>query len=270
MGTKIQYVDETINPIQDKIKGESGRGYHCTKVSPGCLHCYAEGINNRFGNHLPFDNRQVEFELIYSELRKPLHWKKPRRIFLCSMSDWMHPDVKTKQIDQILEVVSACPQHTFFSLTKRPGNLEKKLYEVTEDNPIRELGGGDYIPNLWLGVTVCNADELWKIKELLSIPGFKKWVSVEPALGAINIFTSLLKIGELPLDGNNHKYPEGIDWIAAGSETGPGARPADNEWFRSLRDQCKAAGIPYFQKACSGPTPDDLMIQEFPKTEWNR
>lgn len=250
--TKIPYVDETINPIQDKIKGKSGRGYHCTKCSPGCLHCYAERINQRFGNHLPFDNRyilrQIEFELIQSELKKPLRWKKPRRIFVQSMGDLFHESVSFDFIHEVYGIIRQTPQHTYLLLTKRPERMKEVITLISKKEALGWAMG--FYSHVWLGVTVCNADELWKIKELLSIPGFKKWVSVEPILEAVNL-------GKLS-DPN-------ISWVVAGCETGPGARPADNEWFRSLRDQCRAAGVPYFQKKCSGPTPDDLKVQEFPK-----
>ena len=422
MGTKIQYVDETINPIQDKIKGKSGRGYHCTKCSPGCLHCYAEGINNRFGNHLPFHARHVEFELIQSELEKPLKWKKPRRIFIQSMGDLFHEDVQEGWIDTIFLIISLNKNHTFFLLTKRPermkeylssplrpsiiakkadnifvrqqaekipfqikelpeypnyfignngvvyttygssvclfcgkdtGKYAKKLYcshrckenayrwrrkgkplpfdkelmpmkpmpgedghsrvmfYLSDGRTVRELvhrlvliafdrlpingeqcchrngdatynhitnlrwgshsdnwedrkrhgNGGPFngewpLSNIICGVTVCNQEEAdEKIPILLQIPGFKKWVSVEPILEAVN----LGKLGD-----------PNISWVVAGCETGPGRgfgglREANSQWFRSLAQQCRSAGVPYFQKKCSGPTPEDLMIYEFPE-----
>ena len=100
------------------------------------------------------------------------------------MGDWMHPDVPTDYIDEMLDVVGACPQHIFLTLTKRPENLEKKLYEVTVENPCRALGGGDYPPNLWLGVSVENQETAdARIPLLLQLPGFKKFISYEPAIG---------------------------------------------------------------------------------------
>ena len=119
----IEWAEKTINPIQDTIKGESGRGYHCTKVSEGCLHCYAEMINKRFGNGLPFDNRRAEFELIRSELDKPLKWKKPKRIFVQSMGDVFHEAVTDSQWLEIFDTIrqgiynGGGPGHTFMILT---------------------------------------------------------------------------------------------------------------------------------------------------------
>jgi protein gp37 len=166
-----------------------------------------------------------------SELEKPLRWKKPRRIFVCSMGDIFHPSVPTIWIDAVLEVIDACPQHTFLLLTKRADLIEEKLYGVTADHGCRELGGGDYLPNLWLGVTVCHPNERWKIEALRRIPAAQRWVSFEPLLW---------DMGRVNLDG--------ISWVVAGAETGPGARRMPQEWARGLRDQCVAAGTPFFFK----------------------
>lgn len=258
MATKIEYVDETINPIQDKIKGESGRGYHCAKCSPGCLHCYAERINDRFGNHLPFMNRNVEFMLVQSELEKPLKWNKPRRIFIQSMGDLFHNNVSHKHFLAVMSVISKCPQHTFFMLTKRVFNMVDLLAFYQKVLHFERL---DIPKNLWLGVTVCNQEEAdAKIPILLSITGFKKWISYEPALEPVDFQYSAFNGAD-----SLHSL-EGISWIVAGAETGPGARPANDGWFRSVRDQCKRAGVPFFMKQTTRkPIPDDLMIREFPK-----
>lgn len=264
--TKIEWCDEAINPLQDKIKGKSGRGYHCTKVSAGCKFCYAEKINKIRGNGLPFDNRKTKFELIQSQLEKPLKWKKPRRIFIQSMGDLFHNDIPLDYIDRILEVIAACPQHIFIVLTKRPQNLEKKIYEVTEDNPCRELGGGDYLPNLWLGVSVEDqktADE--RIPILLQIPAAKRIVSYEPALGPVDFKIDWLYSGDCAdwCPQGNHcsechpnfakmfmREGSPIDLIIAGCESinGKPGRKANFEWFRSAKDQCVEAGVPFFLK----------------------
>lgn len=260
MPTKIAYVDETINPIRTK-----DGGWHCVKRSPGCLHCYAEKINKRFGDKLPYYeslDRKVELILNEKALEKPLHWKKPKRIFVQDMSDLFLDTTPTWMIDRILEVIAACPQHTFLMLTKRPENLEKKLYEVTPDNPCRELGGGDYFSNLHLGVTAENQEMADKrIPILLQIPGFH-WVSLEPLLGKIDLKKlnidmpselSDLRYKEVDcLDGNfRHDIPfvGPINWVVCGGESGPGARPMNPDWARELRDQCVIAGIPFFFKS---------------------
>ena len=227
MSTKIEWCDETINPIQDKYKGKSGRGYHCTKVSPGCQNCYAESINRRFGNGLPFDGRKAEFELIQSELEKPLKWKKPKRIFVQSMGDLFHEDVPVNFLESVLATITNCPQHTFIILTKRA----ERLNLLTTDRLRISRTDTWPIKNLWLGVTVENDKERHRIDTLRSIPAAVRFVSFEPLLSAI---------GNIRLVG--------IHWAIVGGESGPGARPIHPNWVRSLRDQCQASGTPFFFK----------------------
>ncbi len=221
MATKIQWCDETINPIQDTRKGESGRGYHCTKVSRGCAHCYAEGINNRFGNGFPFDNTPVKFELIESELAKPLKWKKPRRIFVQSMGDLFHEDVSFPFITKVMVTISHSKQHTFLLLTKRP----KRMSEVFED-----VGAPK---NCWLGVSVedqRSADE--RIPILLQIPAAVHFVSYEPALGEV-VFSP---------------YTYYLDWLVMGAESGQNRRTMKYEWAFDTLEQCQDAGTHFFYK----------------------
>ncbi len=258
---KIGWCDRTWNPA-------SG----CSPLSPGCVRCYAAKMSKRLAGRFgyPKDN-PFHVTLHPDKLREPLKWKKPQRIFVCSMADWMHDDVPTRFIDQMLDVMSACPQHIFLTLTKRPENLDSKIYDITKDNGCRELGGGDWLPNLWFGVSVEDqktADE--RIPLLLNFgPAAKRFISVEPMLGPIDIvryfrtrcnsnrFCGLCDIGI------GH---EAISWVICGAESGPKARPMDLAWARLLRDQCKNADVPFFMKQISGkePIPDDLMIREFP------
>lgn len=232
--TKIEWVDGgyTWNPITG-----------CSPISEGCKNCYALAIAKRFngGDHsVKFHPERIE---------QPLAVKNPSKIFVCSMGDIFHDDVRLEWIDDILEVIAACPQHTFMFLTKRAHNIEKKLYENTVDNPCRELGAGDYVPNLWLGVTVESSTHLPRIYELLKVPAAVHFVSVEPMLSGINI--------------TQHT---GLDWLICGAETGTGARPMNLEWARDLRDQCAAAGVPFFFKKAGNKieTPPDLMVRQWP------
>jgi protein gp37 len=255
MPTKIEWCDETINPIQDKIKGESGRGYHCTKCSPGCNECYAETINNRFGNHLPFDNRKAEFELMGSELYKPIKWKKHRNIFIQSMGDLFHEDVPDEFIDELMNVMDMARHHTFLMLTKRP----ERMLEYLEESPANE----SYTPDeRWYGLTVCTqqeADE--KIPVFLQVPG-KKFLSIEPMLGPID-----LRPAHLP-SGITAPYwlLKCVDAVILGGETGPKARPMHPDWVRSVRDQCEAAGVPFFFKGWGEYAPwlhcDNISLKE--------
>lgn len=244
----IEYVDKQWSPVSMK----------CTPVSEGCVHCWALRMANRLAKNPSIhekDRRAYAGQWLYlnpNRLEAPLHWRKPARIGLQFMGDWMHPDVPNEWIDRILEVISACPQHTFFSLTKRTENLDEKLYGITEHHPLRFLGGGDYLPNLFLGATVCNQPEAdKKIPEILKIPGFKKWVSIEPCLENIELNIKSIQISHPDNEGYGVEMIKGLSWIVSGSETGPGARPADPAWFRSLRDQAQAAGVPFFLKRLS-------------------
>lgn len=278
--TLIEWADKTWNPITG-----------CSKASEACEHCYAERMAKRLAGRYGYPKDEpFRVTLHPDRLNEPLRWKKPSRIFVCSMSDIFHDEVPTEFIDQILDTIESCPQHTFMLLTKRPENLESKLYGITHEHPFRVLGGGDYLENAWLGVTAENqarADE--RIPLLLQIPAAGYFVSHEPALGPIN-WTQIMResdpINDAYIDGvrdhstfcddaltgfRAHKaggsYGPKLDWIIAGGETGPGARPSHPDWFRQDRDQCKAAGVPFFLKQMGRkqPTPEDLLIREMPQ-----
>jgi protein gp37 len=179
----------------------------------------------------------------------PLKRKKPTVYAI--WNDLFHEDVPLAFIDDVLDVISASPQHTFLALTKRAHLIEEKLYGVSPDDRLevcsvnfvrcRELGGGDYLSNLWVGVTVCNQEEAdIKIPLLLEAWPGKKWISVEPMLGPIDMSWSLGAIA-----GTKLPY---ISSVVLGGETGPHARPMQPDWVRSIRDQCEAAGVPFFLK----------------------
>lgn len=252
--TKIDYLTHSWNPI----------AMRCTPCSPGCLNCWHLRMCKRLANNpllLPEERLAYAggpFYLNQRKLEAPLHWRKPARVGVQFMGDWMHPNIDYHWLDRMYEVIQACPQHTFFTLTKRPERL-------------RDWSHGDNIPNLWLGVTVCNQEEAnTKIPELLKIPGFKKWISIEPMLGTINVSPFFGWTGHgsglpRPLSTalESLKDLDGISFVVAGSETGPGARPAHPDWFRSLRDQCQAAGVPFFLKRLSDGS------QDLGDREWN-
>jgi protein gp37 len=234
--TKIQWADASWNPI---------RG--CSRVSEGCRNCYAAAMAARFASKgMPYDGlafRSVHgpewtgvVRLIEEKLDQPLRWKRPRRIFVNSTSDLFHPSVKPEWIDRIVEVMAACPQHTFLVLTKRPENIDTLLYGVTSEHPLRELGGGDYLPNLWLGVSVEDRASLSRIDRLRQQVAALRFVSFEPLLE---------DLGEVNLAG--------IGWAIIGGE-GFGARPCHIQWIRSLVRQCRAAGTWVFVKQM-GATP---------------
>ena len=245
MPTKIEWTDETWNPVTG-----------CTKVSAGCKNCYAERIAKRFWGDRKFTDVQCHPE----RLEIPLHWKKPRRIFVCSTSDLFHEDVPAEFIISVFEVMFACPQHTFQVLTKRPERFSPVLFGH-EGNYY--LGGGDYLPNVWLGVSVENNDQLSRTTSLVAISYFKHFISFEPLLENIGVIPWLYNEDLFGNQVEGHS----IDWVIVGAETGPGARYMNPDWARSIRDQCGNAGIPFFMKQMTGKAliPDDLMIREYPQ-----
>lgn len=245
--TKIEWTDATWNPI---------RG--CSRVSAGCKNCYAERIAARFsGVGMPYEGLSKngrwtgEVRFVTERIDDPRQWKKPRRIFVNSMSDLFHKKVKLDWIGQIYTVMRYSPQHTFQILTKRPqGMLEY----------FKLLPASMILPNVWLGVSVEDqktADE--RIPLLLQTPAAVRFISAEPLLGPINLVKAFGQgVGELMTDH--------LDWVIVGGESGPGARPMNPDWARSLRDQCEMSGVKFFMKQMSKkePIPEDLLIREFP------
>ena len=247
--TNIPYLSHSWNPLQDKRKGKTGRGYHCTKCSPGCLHCWAEGVNMRFGNKLPFDGRPAEFEIMEKELEAPLKRRKPARIGVQFMGDLFYDNLEDdityqnvwEDVWDIFTTMVEANWHTYLVLTKRINNA-KHFYDKWILDP-RAL------KHIHLGVSVCTqaeADE--KIPQLLQIPAAVRYISYEPALGPLILANEIWA-------GQDHTVTRmnGIDWVIAGCESGPGRRPANIHWFRDLRDQCQAANVPYFLKQMEQP-----------------
>ena len=215
----------------------------CTHVSEGCRNCYAERVLPRTGQS--FDKVVCH----PGRLDAPLHWKKPRRIFVNSLSDLFHPDVPASFITDCFEVMGACPHHTFQILTKRPERVESVLYGP-DGNWF--LGGNDWYPNIWLGFSAENQqtfDSRWAC--------FGKWAY------ALNLFASLE-----PLLGPitcvfEHDTAQ-LRWVIVGGESGLGARPMHPDWARSLRDQCTAAGVPFFFKQWGNHCwPDQMTLETF-------
>ena len=243
----------------------------CSLVSPGCQSCYAMRLAGTRLKHThayqgltkatpkgPVWNGKVRFNENLLDL--PIRWRKPRRIFVNSMGDLFHEDVPDSWIDQVFLVMAVSPRHTFQVLTKRPqrmraycssnetiGRLTPMLAEVLQPASAQcrhKQDGlkGFILPNVWIGVSVEDqkrADE--RIPILLDAPAAVRWISAEPLLGPLNLARFV-----------------GVDWVVAGGESGPGARPMDPEWVRSIRDQCVASGVPFHFKQWGefGPIPD--------------
>lgn len=242
--TKIDWADMVWNPVTG-----------CTPISEGCQHCYAERMAKRLQLMAPKKYSQGFAVKCHPEaLSEPLKIKKPQRIFVCSMGDLFHDDVPDDFILKVLEVAEKAPQHTFIVLTKRPGRALQLFHNwgLVPDDFLGVPPSGEAFPkNIWFGVTVENqtrADE--RISLLLEIPAAVRFVSVEPMLSAVDLaylcFNGADSFGTLP----------GLDWIICGGETGPDARPMHPDWVRSLRDQCKAAEVPFFFKQWGEWFPD--------------
>jgi protein gp37 len=281
--TGIEWTDATWNPV---------RG--CSRVSPGCENCYAESIAGRFCDPgQPYHGLAKrthqgkrwtgEVRLVPEHLADPLRWKKPRRVFVNSMSDLFHEKLSNEEIAAVFGVMAATPQHTHQVLTKRPKRMLEWFRWAGHDFALQQRGiasapnvaramldaAAEYlgtkndalniawrrftevdpwpIPNVWLGVSVEDqrrADE--RIPLLLQTPAAVRFVSAEPLLGPVDLAPWI----ELKRwDSTGRELPRrGIDWVIAGAESGPGARPMDEACVRSLRDQCAAAGVPLFYK----------------------
>lgn len=282
----IEWTDETWNPVTG-----------CTKVSPGCAHCYAETFAERFRGvpgH-PFE-QGFDLKLWPERLTKPLGWKKPRKVFVNSMSDLFHEDVPFEFIDRVFAVMALTPQHTYQVRTKRPERMREYVAErrdfarmiamhhyvimgplhiykstgtpvYTGPGPGSEMAGeaGKWareeaipwpLPNVWLDTSV--ELQRWadvRIPELLATPAAVRFLSCEPLLGPVDL-TAIDKTHETDpgfnaLDSTDEEGPLGdatIDWVIVGGESGPGARPFDLAWARSLVSQCRAAGVAAFVK----------------------
>jgi len=245
--TKIQWADASWNPI-------SG----CSKVSQGCKNCYAAELHDRRhkaylrGAKLPTQYAKPfkTVQLHPERMEMPLHWKKPRRIFVNSTSDLFHPDVDHEFIADVFRVMERAVNHTFMILTKRPEEMLHWFNKYNAEDPL---------PNVWLGVSVENqaaADE--RIPLLLQTPAAVRFLSCEPLLGPVDLEKFIIKRSwfrpfsgpinpklSTPLSGDDVIM---INWVIAGGESGAGARPTHPDWMRGLRNQCIQAGVPFFLK----------------------
>lgn len=204
----IEWTDATWNPVTG-----------CTQVSPGCAHCYAKTLAERFRGvpgH-PYEGG-FDLQLRPERLTQPLDWKKPRTVFVNSMSDLFHPEVPDSFIRNVFEVMNKARKHRFQVLTKR----SSRLAELSNSLP--------WPKNVWMGVSVENQRFTYRVDDLRTVPANVRFISCEPLLG--------------PLDLNL----ESIHWVIAGGESGPRARPMNPNWARSVRQQCLDANVPFFFK----------------------
>jgi protein gp37 len=234
MTTKISWTEETWNPLTG-----------CTKISPGCKHCYAERMSKRL-QAMGQANYRNGFELTLHEhaLEKPLKWKTPKMIFVNSMSDLFHKDVPVEFIQKVFDVMRRADWHTFQVLTKRAERLEELSPQI------------EWPDNVWMGVSVENQDYAFRIEHLQRTGAKTKFLSLEPLIG--------------PLRNLNLA---GIDWVIVGGESGPGYRPFSWDWVGPIVIQCRASGAALYDKQGEGGTkniPDKFMIREYPAVNARR
>ena len=212
--SSIEWTESTWNPVTG-----------CTKVSPGCTHCYAEKFAERWRGIKGHPYEQgFDLKLWPERLTLPLQWKDSRTIFVNSMSDLFHKNVPDDFIAKVFDVMLRAKQHVFQVLTKR----SERMMEWT-----RKTFGETSLPaHIWLGVSVENQKYVWRIEHLQQTPARVRFLSVEPLLG--------------PVDLSNHL--KGIHWVIVGGESGPGARPMDPEWARAVKRQCQRHKVHFFFK----------------------
>lgn len=246
--TKIEWTHHTFNPWVG-----------CTKVSPACDHCYAEGWAKRSGmvQWGPHAERRRTSE---SNWRQPLKWNAEAerlgvryRVFCSSLADVFDNAVPTEWRYDLFNIILSTPHLDWLLLTKRIGNARKMIEEILPET-MKGLPAEHPLawpwPHVWIGATICNQEEADRdIPKLLMVPADRHFLSMEPLLGSVKLPEVFLK--RLHFDGKDHSYPDNagmIDWVIVGGESGPGARPMHPKWVRSLRDQCQAADVPFLFK----------------------
>ena len=245
--TNIEWATDVWNPVTG-----------CSRVSAGCDRCYAETMSRRLSHNSKYalatkaDGKWSGVVSCHEELLdQPLRWKKPRMIFVCSMSDLFHSQVPWDFIGKVFDVMMSCPQHTFQVLTKRPGRMAFWADNMAE--VCRERGlPWSWPPNVWAGTSVESQKYAPRLDCLARVPAQVRFVSVEPMLGPVDLNQWLGLHGNRDTDGLSEfdaPMPEPvINWIIVGGESGPGARPMDLVWARDLVGQCQQAGVACFVK----------------------
>lgn len=249
-GTGIEWTDATWNPTTG-----------CTKVSAGCDNCYAE----RLANRLLEDNYRRKLPVVETEENKrdpfavriwpdrldiPRSWGQPKRIFVNSMSDLFHKEIPDVYVRRCFEVMLDVDRHVYQILTKRPARAASFVNDKHAD-----LFGPNGLPgHIWIGTSVEDQSVDYRIRHLSDVEASVRFLSCEPL------------IGSLKLDGTG--FRKGIDWVIVGGESGPGYRPMEPEWVRSIQRECEDAGVAFFFKQWGGRTPKSNG-RELDGREWN-
>lgn len=255
-GSGIEWTDATWNPTTG-----------CRKVSPGCDNCYAATLakrlkamgNARYQNDGP-DGPGFGLTLHWDKITEPLSWKKPRRVFVNSMSDLFHPSVPAEFVVECFKTMTAASIHQFQVLTKRPTYMARLVPSI-----LNELGLREPPANVWLGTSVENQEWAQKrIPALLSTPAHVRFLSCEPLLGPLDLSDFLAR----PTGQSTEPL---LHWVIVGGESGHGARPMQLAWARQIRDDCSNREVPFFFKQWGGRTPkaggrelDGKTYSEFP------
>jgi protein gp37 len=220
LNSEIEWTDATWNPVTG-----------CTKISAGCDHCYAERFAERFRG-VPGHPFEHGFDLVLrpERLTQPLKWRKPKMIFVNSMSDLFHKEIPTEFVERVFETMERADWHTFQVLTKRSSLMRDFLR--------RRYGAALGPRHIWCGVSIEDGSKLSRVRHLRDTPAGTRFLSIEPLIG---------RVGKIDLSG--------IDWVIVGGESGPRARYMDPDWVREIRDQCQEARIPFFFKQWGGLRP---------------
>jgi protein gp37 len=240
----IEWTERTWNPVTG-----------CSKVSPGCAHCYAETFAERWRG-IPGHPYEQGFDLKLwpARLDIPGRWRKPSVIFVNSMSDLFHEDIPEAYIERVFVRMMLAGQHTFQVLTKRPermADVVPRIYESLSRQSPDRVGP---LPNVWLGVSIENRRFVGRADLLRRVPAAVRFISAEPLLGPLR-HTDVYEDGCTSYaDGYADAELDltGIDWLICGGESGPKARPMDLAWARDLRDACATTGVPFFLKQLGG------------------
>lgn len=229
----IEWTDATWNPVTG-----------CTKITAGCDNCYAERFSERFRGTVghPFEHG---FDLLLrpERLNQPREWRRPRMIFVNSMSDLFHKDVPLEFVDRVFDTMEHANWHTYQVLTKRSSRMRDYLR--------RRYQRGAAPAHIWCGVSIEDASASARLRHLCEAPAATRFLSVEPLLAPVGLIDLT-----------------GIAWVIVGGESGPGARPIDAEWVREVRDQCTAQGVAFFFKQWGGLRPKSGG-RELDGREWN-
>jgi protein gp37 len=243
--TKIQWAEKVWNPVTG-----------CTKISPGCAHCYAEQFAARLSKIPNLKGKYkygFEFAIHYDAFDEPYKWRTPKRVFVTSMGDLFHEKVSNQWRDKVFEVIKQLPQHTFMLLTKRPENMLEYM----------RRNGYEKLPNIWCGVSAENqqaANE--RIPILLLIKSPVRFVSCEPLLGPVHFnINGVQTLENLKIA---HKQYGKVDWVIAGGESGNRARPMHPDWVNEIVHQCSAHKTPLFFKSWGAYSPLEYVLKKYP------